>query len=406
MEMVHTYSLIHDDLPAMDDDDLRRGRPSCHRDFDEATAILAGDALLTQAFLVLAAGPPAGLPAEQRARAAALLAAGRGHGGDDRRADGRPGGRGRAGEPAVVERIHLLKTGALITASLLIGATLAGAGEEELGRMRAYGRRLGLLFQITDDILDVTGDPALLGKSAGKDDRQQKATWPAAVGLEEARAAAARLAAEAREALAPCGPRGGDPAPTGRLPAPAPPLTGAIHGPAERGGTMPPRERLDRLLVLRGLAESGARARALILAGEVTVDGRPADKPGTAVDAGARDRAAGAGRGRPLRQPRRAEAGGGAPPLGHRLRRPGGPRPRRLHRRLHRLPAPARLPAGHRRRRRPRAPRLAAAPGPAGRAPRAAQRPLPPGGAAPRAARPGDRRPLLHLPGKGPPAGL
>ena len=203
MEMIHTYSLIHDDLPAMDDDDLRRGRPSCHKAFDEATAILAGDALLTHAFLILArqSGPAPG----HLLRIIGIL-------GEAAGSAGMLGGQmadleseGRLVELATVERIHLLKTAALISASLAMGAVLAGAGEEELERMQRFGRRIGLLFQITDDILDRTGNPKELGKTVGKDEAQGKATYPAAAGMDRANARARQLAREATEDLAPYG---------------------------------------------------------------------------------------------------------------------------------------------------------------------------------------------------------
>jgi len=203
MEMIHTYSLIHDDLPAMDDDDLRRGRPSCHKAFDEATAILAGDALLTHAFLILAR-QGTNAPGHLLYMIAALAeAAGTG---------GMIGGQmadleseGQAVTLATVERIHLLKTAALITASLTMGALLAGAGDEELQRMKRFGRRIGLLFQITDDILDRTADTKRLGKTAGKDEAQGKATYPAAAGMDEANSRAEQLARRAAEDLAPYG---------------------------------------------------------------------------------------------------------------------------------------------------------------------------------------------------------
>jgi len=205
MEMIHTYSLIHDDLPAMDDDDLRRGRPSCHKAFDEATAILAGDALLTHAFLIMAR-QPASAPEHLLLMIAALAeAAG---------TEGMIGGQMADLESegievglSMVERIHLLKTAALITASLTMGALLAGAGDDELARMKRFGRRIGLLFQITDDILDRTADTASLGKTAGKDEVQGKATYPAAAGMDQANSRAEQLARRAAEDLEPYGER-------------------------------------------------------------------------------------------------------------------------------------------------------------------------------------------------------
>ena len=203
MEMIHTYSLIHDDLPAMDDDDLRRGRPSCHKAFDEATAILAGDALLTHAFLILARQDA---PAPERLlRQISILAEAAGTGGmiGGQMADLES--EGRDVKLATVERIHLLKTAALISASLTMGAVMAGASGADLERIERFGRRIGLLFQITDDILDRTGDPERLGKTVGKDEAQGKATYPAAAGMKEANTRARMLAREAAEDIAPYG---------------------------------------------------------------------------------------------------------------------------------------------------------------------------------------------------------
>jgi geranylgeranyl diphosphate synthase type II len=188
-EMVHTYSLIHDDLPAMDDDDLRRGRPTCHVRFDEATAILAGDALQTLAFQTIA--EDVGLDAETRialiaelARAAATpegMVAGQAL---DMEAETRQVNR------AQLEEIHRLKTGALIKAAARCGAIIGGATESELTAITSYASHLGLLFQITDDFLDVTATAEALGKTPGKDARSNKATYPALHGMEETRAAA------------------------------------------------------------------------------------------------------------------------------------------------------------------------------------------------------------------------
>lgn len=210
LEMVHTYSLIHDDLPALDNDDLRRGKPTCHRAFGEATAILAGDALLTLAFETLAA-PIADSSTEGRhLRVIYELA----------RAIGTRGGM-VAGQvvdlettPARVdattlEFIHSAKTGAFIRAAVRSGALYAGAEEEDIDRLTAYGEKIGLAFQIADDLLDVTGSDESLGKTAGKDDRQNKATYPALHGVEKSRQIAANLIEEARGDLKPFGARGG-----------------------------------------------------------------------------------------------------------------------------------------------------------------------------------------------------
>jgi geranylgeranyl pyrophosphate synthase len=172
LEMLHTYSLIHDDLPAMDDDDLRRGRPSCHRAFDEATAILAGDTLQTSAFATLAGVEDAALARDL----VAWLARASGH-------EGMAAGQqldldatGSDGDEVPVERIHRLKTGALIAAALCMGARLAGSAGPELAPVWAAGQQLGIAFQIADDVLDRTADPARLGKSVGKDLAQGKQT--------------------------------------------------------------------------------------------------------------------------------------------------------------------------------------------------------------------------------------
>jgi geranylgeranyl pyrophosphate synthase len=199
-EMVHTYSLIHDDLPAMDDDDLRRGRPTCHVRFDEATAILAGDALQTLAFQTIA--EDGGLVAEIRialiaelAHAAATpdgMVAGQAL---DMEAETRQVSRGQ------LEEIHRLKTGALIRGAARCGAIIGRASETELAAITSYGSYLGLLFQITDDFLDVTATAEDLGKTPGKDARSNKATYPALHGMEETRTAALEAHRHACEAL-------------------------------------------------------------------------------------------------------------------------------------------------------------------------------------------------------------
>ena len=206
VEIVHTYSLIHDDLPAMDDDDLRRGRPTCHKAFDEATAILAGDGLLTFAFELIGR--------EVRPTSAALacvvaLAEAAGPSGmvggqmADLEAEGRVDGTLQA-----LEAIHLRKTGALLRASLGMGAIIAGAPEPWRVALDVYGRAVGLAFQIVDDLLDVHGDEVKLGKRVNKDSGLGKWTYPAFLGVDGSRALAKQLADEAVEALAPLGPRG------------------------------------------------------------------------------------------------------------------------------------------------------------------------------------------------------
>jgi len=200
-EMVHTYSLIHDDLPAMDDDDLRRGRPTCHIKFGEATAILAGDALQALAFQTIVGDER--LAADLRIALTLELA----------RAAGTPAGMvaGQAYDLAAESRdgvtideldlIHRHKTGAMIVAAARCGAIIAGAGDRELGCVTRYARELGLLFQITDDLLDVTATAADLGKTPGKDARARKATYPSLYGLEAARERAGAVYAEACAAL-------------------------------------------------------------------------------------------------------------------------------------------------------------------------------------------------------------
>jgi geranylgeranyl pyrophosphate synthase len=202
LELVHTYSLVHDDLPCMDDDDLRRGRPTVHRAFDPPRALLAGAALIPAAAAVLdSAAVELGLDAERRRALVLELCRAGG-------AEGMVGGQlldlegeGKALDGAALERIHRWKTGALLAASLRVGALAAGADERELAALTVYGEDLGLAFQIVDDVLDVTGDAAQLGKTAGKDEHARKATYPALFGIDGARALAAARIAEATAAL-------------------------------------------------------------------------------------------------------------------------------------------------------------------------------------------------------------
>lgn len=198
IEMIHTYSLIHDDLPAMDNDDLRRGRPTCHKAFGEATAILAGDALLTMAFDVLGAAGNAEVIREvaQAAGATGMV------GGQllDMEAEG------RAIDLDDLRRIHAFKTGALIRAAVRSGALLADAGAAPLEALTRYAEHIGLAFQIADDILDVVGDEKALGKRVGGDADHEKATYPALAGIDLARKLAADAVDKAIEALAPFGP--------------------------------------------------------------------------------------------------------------------------------------------------------------------------------------------------------
>lgn len=218
VEMIHSYSLIHDDLPAMDNDELRRGRPTSHVVHGDGLAILAGDGLLTEAFAVIA-GPAssvlgAGAEADpaRRLRAVQLLAAAAGAtgmvGGQaiDLAAAGRvPGHAARLDQAAALEDMHARKTGALIAASATIGAVLAGAHAPVVDAIGAYARELGLAFQIIDDVLDVEGSNEALGKTAGKDAAAGKPTYPALYGLEESRRKAAACVDRATSALAAAG---------------------------------------------------------------------------------------------------------------------------------------------------------------------------------------------------------
>lgn len=205
VEMIHTYSLIHDDLPAMDDDDYRRGRPTNHKVFGEAMAILAGDGLLTHAFHVAASAASQGLPAERALAVAAELS----------RYAGLPGMVGgqvsdMLGEQGVtsleqLEYIHLHKTSDLIAFSLRAGGHAAEASDRQLAALGTFGRNVGLAFQIQDDILDLTGDAAKLGKPVKSDERQEKVTYPYLIGLDASRERVAALTREANEALGEAG---------------------------------------------------------------------------------------------------------------------------------------------------------------------------------------------------------
>lgn len=201
VELIHAYSLVHDDLPAMDDDDLRRGRPTCHKAFDEATALLAGDALQTLAFEHLAS-----LPHPSAARLVACLAKAAGRAG---MAGGQAVDLASVGQHISLERLiemHAHKTGALIVASLEMPGLLCESPQgERVCALRAYGQAIGLAFQIQDDVLDVEGDTAVIGKMQGADQRLNKPTYPALLGLEGARQRARELVEEACSALAPLG---------------------------------------------------------------------------------------------------------------------------------------------------------------------------------------------------------
>ncbi len=202
LELIHTYSLIHDDLPALDNDDLRRGKPSCHAAFDEATAILAGDGLLTLAFEVLSGGQAASPDRCLRASRELARAIGTRKG----MIGGQVADLEFEAEPVTPEAlayVHASKTGALLRASVRTGAILAGADQESLERVSIYGEKIGLAFQVVDDLLDVVSSAEELGKTAGKDAAQKKATYPALYGVEKSKRIAAQLVEEAAEALMP-----------------------------------------------------------------------------------------------------------------------------------------------------------------------------------------------------------
>jgi len=199
VELIHAYSLVHDDLPAMDDDDLRRGRPTCHRAFDEATAILVGDALQTLAFEILTTAPS--VDADTRLAMLRTLTQASGSG-------GMAGGQaldfaatGQNIDLAALEQMHRLKTGALIIASVQLGALAAHADETTQAQLTRYARAIGLAFQVRDDILDVTADSQTLGKTQGKDASDDKPTYVSLLGLDAAHALSFELRDEAMAAL-------------------------------------------------------------------------------------------------------------------------------------------------------------------------------------------------------------
>jgi len=203
LEMIHTYSLIHDDLPALDDDDLRRGKPTCHVQFDEATAILTGDALLNMAFEVLSetgckAGPG---NASRWLRVVAIISNASGCLGMIEGQARDLSFEGVKLKHEALESMHRLKTGALIRAAVHAGAVLGGASEDQIDRLKRYAENIGLAFQVIDDILNIQGDPSVLGKAVGTDASRQKNTYPALLGLERSRAYADQLIGDALRAL-------------------------------------------------------------------------------------------------------------------------------------------------------------------------------------------------------------
>jgi geranylgeranyl diphosphate synthase type II len=208
LEMIHTYSLIHDDLPAMDDDDLRRGQPTCHKKFDEATAILAGDGLLTEAFRIIADAAPR-FPGREAVllEVLHLVAQAGGY-------QGMVGGQmldlmaeGREITHKELETVHRMKTGALLTAAVRAGALVGGGSRQEVTQLTNYGEKFGLAFQITDDILDVEGDANEMGKAVGGDAKRQKATYPSLLGPEQAKTWARKIVESAVADLEPLGER-------------------------------------------------------------------------------------------------------------------------------------------------------------------------------------------------------
>lgn len=206
LEVMHTYSLIHDDLPALDNDDLRRGRPTCHKVFGEAIAVLTGDALMTLCYQILA-----DLPGVSEAARVAII---REVAGATGTIDGMIGGQvvdleseGKPIDANVLEYIHHSKTGALLRGSVRCGALAAGADGNQLHALSEFGAKIGLVFQIVDDILDVTSSSEVLGKTAGKDEKVKKATYPALYGIEASKAKAAELTTSALEDIRALGPR-------------------------------------------------------------------------------------------------------------------------------------------------------------------------------------------------------
>jgi len=206
VEVMHTYSLVHDDLPSMDDDDLRRGRPTTHKVFGEGMAVLTGDALLTEAFVMIAK-----VPATERYTVKDYLEELAVTGGSRKLIGGQVmdlEGEGAPLEMGDLVKIHMGKTAALLTSSLCLGGMGANATEEQMSALREFGKNLGLAFQVIDDILDVTQSTEVLGKTAGKDEAAEKTTYPAVMGLEASREEAKRLTALALEALQPFGEQG------------------------------------------------------------------------------------------------------------------------------------------------------------------------------------------------------
>jgi len=203
VEMLHTYSLVHDDLPSMDNDDLRRGKPTCHKIYGDGMAVLCGDALLTESFLLLTKTP------ESAAYTVRDYLKELAEAGSSRQLIGGQvmdlEGEGKSLKMGELNQIHLTKTAALLTASIRLGAMTANATADQLATLTIFGRALGLAFQVIDDILDVTQSTQVLGKTAGKDEAVQKSTYPSVIGLEASRKEAERLTIEAMDSLNPLG---------------------------------------------------------------------------------------------------------------------------------------------------------------------------------------------------------
>ena len=375
LEMIHTYSLVHDDLPAMDNDTLRRGRPTAHVVYGDALAILSGDGLLTEAFALLAREPAldGAAIAQRKLQTLELIARSAGVwgmvGGQvlDLQWEGAPRQEHPDDDLRRLQDVHARKTGALIRAATGAGAIMAGGTPDQIAAVDAYATELGLCFQIVDDVLDVEGDAASLGKHAGKDEAAGKLTYPALFGVDGSRQRARDCAERghaALEAAGLVGPPAGDP----RLDPDPPPVT----------ETRPSRVRLDALLVQRGLASSRERARALILAGHVSLPGTSAPpKPGHLVREDADVQ---------VRQADHPYVGRGALKLVHALDTFAHPgrgarraRHRRLDRRLHRRAAAAGRGACRRPRRRAQPDGLAVAVRSTRQLPRTHQRAAPHG---------------------------
>ncbi|MDY6903150.1 MAG: farnesyl diphosphate synthase [Thermodesulfobacteriota bacterium] len=205
IEFIHTYSLIHDDLPAIDNDDMRRGRPACHTAFDEATAIFAGDALHTLAFEVLASQKTDGISPEQQLRIIGIIADATGNHG---MIEGQMRDILAQGDALTIDdlrSLHMLKTGALIKAAVVTGALCGNGNERQIKALETYAANIGLAFQVTDDILDIKGNPELMGKAVGMDERLKKATYPGILGLDESEALVRELVEESLQAIDPLG---------------------------------------------------------------------------------------------------------------------------------------------------------------------------------------------------------